>query len=173
MVPLVNQTFFPLHCCCLLFSVFQFIYWHVLNLPVDNCVPQETCRNIVPWKPNYRLAKLSQWRHVLLSPAGKSFLQQHHSTLTMDPVYMSSFNGTYDLVLLDREWQISLVILFSFTAVLSLVSNVLAIYILLNQDCFTMSELWKYLINLSIADILMALVCIPVRLPNLKSQQLH
>ena len=56
MVPLVNQTFFPLHCCCLLFSVFQFIYWHVLNLPVDNCVPQETCRNIVPWKPNYRLA---------------------------------------------------------------------------------------------------------------------
>lgn len=81
----------------------------------------------------------------------------------MDPAYLASFNGTYDLVLLDIEWQVALVILFSSTALLSLVSNVLAIFILLNQDRFT-SELWKYLVNLSCADILMALVCIPVRL---------
>lgn len=69
------------------------------------------------------------------------------------------------------EWQVALVILFSSTAIFSLVSNVLAIFILLNQDCFT-SELWKYLVNLSVADILMALFCIPVRLSPTKKQWL-
>lgn len=79
----------------------------------------------------------------------------------MDPSFVGSFNGTYDLVLLDIEFQIGLIILYSSTAVLSFIANAFAIYILLNQDRLT-SELWKYLVNLSIADILMALFSIPV-----------
>lgn len=78
----------------------------------------------------------------------------------MDPAAMSSQNNTYDLVLLDYKWQATLVILYSSTAVVSFASNVLAIFILLSRDRLT-SELWKYLVNLSIADIFMALFSIP------------
>ncbi|KAJ6216586.1 hypothetical protein RDWZM_007743 [Blomia tropicalis] len=78
----------------------------------------------------------------------------------MDSIYLSSQNKTYDLALLDYEWQVALVTLYSSTAVLSFTSNVLAIYILLSHDRFN-SEMWKFLVNLSIADIFMALMGIP------------
>lgn len=78
----------------------------------------------------------------------------------MDSVYLSQANETYDMALLGSRWQVSLIILYSSTAILSFTSNVLAICILLGHDMRT-TELWKYLLNLSIADVLMALFSIP------------
>ncbi|KAH7637591.1 myokinin receptor-like protein [Dermatophagoides farinae] len=78
----------------------------------------------------------------------------------MDPTYLASLNNTYELELLNNEWQMILIVWYSSTAILSLISNVLAIFILIKCDRF-MSEIWKYLVNLSIADILMAMFSIP------------
>ncbi|KAH9413990.1 hypothetical protein DERP_012367 [Dermatophagoides pteronyssinus] len=78
----------------------------------------------------------------------------------MDPTYLASLNNTYELELLNDRWQIILIVWYSSTAILSLISNILAIFILITSDRF-MSEIWKYLVNLSVADILMAMFSIP------------
>lgn len=79
----------------------------------------------------------------------------------MDPSFIAEANSTtYDLSLLNNRWQTLLIVLYSGTAILSFTSNVLAIFILFSPDRIN-SELWKYLVNLSIADILMALFSIP------------
>ncbi|KAF7488833.1 Neuromedin-K receptor [Sarcoptes scabiei] len=80
--------------------------------------------------------------------------------IRMDSMYLASFNKTYDLELLDRRWQISLIALYSATAIFSLLANIFAVIILLSINRST-SEIWKYLINLSVSDILMSMFSIP------------
>lgn len=69
-----------------------------------------------------------------------------------------------ELPLLDAlefwPYQVILIILYSATAFLSLASNLITIIVLLKGDRIS-SELWKYLINLSVSDIAMSLFSIP------------
>jgi len=57
-------------------------------------------------------------------------------------------------------WQVILIAVYSTTAFVSLSSNVLTIIILLRGEHVS-TELWKFLLNLSLADISMATFCIP------------
>ena len=57
-------------------------------------------------------------------------------------------------------WQIILIVIYSSTAFISLGSNVLTIVILIRGQHVS-TELWKFLLNLSVADIMMAIFCIP------------
>lgn len=59
-------------------------------------------------------------------------------------------------------WQIVLISLYSFAAVASLFMNITTIVVLLTTtDRSITSELWKFLVLLSISDIGMSLFCIP------------
>lgn len=79
----------------------------------------------------------------------------------MDPLYLASLNrSNVELDLLTPEWQAAIVTLYSGTALISISANLLAIFVIFSQERFT-TEIWKYLINLSIADIFMALFSIP------------
>jgi hypothetical protein len=79
----------------------------------------------------------------------------------MDPIWLASNStGSADLTLLNNDWQTFLIILYSTTAIVSLASNVITIIVLIKGERFS-SELWKYLINLSVADITMAIFSIP------------
>lgn len=62
---------------------------------------------------------------------------------------------------LGQPWQAFLMVIYSVTAIVSLCSNLLTIIILLRGEHLS-TELWKFLLNLSVADILMAVFCIPV-----------
>jgi hypothetical protein len=79
----------------------------------------------------------------------------------MDPIWLAN-NSTDlpDLNLLDDHWQTLLIILYTTTAIVSLASNVITIIVLIKGERLS-SELWKYLINLSVADITMAIFSIP------------
>jgi hypothetical protein len=57
-------------------------------------------------------------------------------------------------------YQVILIILYSTTAFISLGFNIITIIVLLKGDRIS-SELWKFLINLSISDITMATFSIP------------
>lgn len=80
----------------------------------------------------------------------------------MDSIYLSSLsNSSYDLSLLSDQGQAAVVVLYTSTAILSFTSNLLAIYIIVHRDRLHHSEIWLLLTNLSVADILMAIFCIP------------
>ena len=80
----------------------------------------------------------------------------------MDPIWLANITSTNlaDLNLLGNKWQILLIVLYSTTAVISFISNIITIIVLVKGERLS-SELWKYLINLSVADITMALFCMP------------
>jgi hypothetical protein len=89
----------------------------------------------------------------------------------MDPIkYFGSPNSSTttssesDLPLLDAlefwPYQVILIILYSTTAFISLTSNLITIIVLIKGDRIS-TELWKYLINLSVSDIFMSLLSIP------------
>ncbi len=81
--------------------------------------------------------------------------------LSNNTVNESDYN---ELPLLDAlelwPYQVILIILYSMTAFISLVSNLITIIVLLKGDRISL-ELWKYLINLSVSDIAMSLLSIP------------
>lgn len=68
-----------------------------------------------------------------------------------------------DLEVVDFwPWQIVLITLYTFAAVASLFMNITTILVLLTTtDRSITSELWKFLVLLSISDIGMSLFCIP------------
>jgi len=81
----------------------------------------------------------------------------------MDPIWLAGSNsseGLPDLKLLDGHWQSFLIVLYTTTAIVSLASNIITIIVLVKGERLS-SELWKYLINLSVADITMAIFSIP------------
>jgi hypothetical protein len=91
----------------------------------------------------------------------------------MDPIWYNnnniSFNATNNntrsqlppLEALEFwPYQVILIILYSTTAFISLGFNIITIIVLLKGDRMS-SELWKFLINLSISDIIMATFSIP------------
>jgi hypothetical protein len=57
-------------------------------------------------------------------------------------------------------WQVIIISLYSATAFISLGSNLVTIIVLLKGDRIS-SELWKFLINLSVSDIAMSIFSIP------------
>lgn len=89
----------------------------------------------------------------------------------MDPIkLMNSSNQFYNEppqleALSFYPWQILLILIYSLTAFISLGSNALTILILLRSEQVS-TELWKFLLNLSISDITMALFCIPFTYTN-------
>ncbi|XP_054166866.1 RYamide receptor-like [Oppia nitens] len=83
----------------------------------------------------------------------------------MDQIYLSqNFNNTNEtfpsLEALSDEWQVFLIMLYSATATISLASNIITIIVLAKGERIS-SEIWKFLLNLSISDILMSLFSIP------------
>ncbi|XP_075589998.1 galanin receptor type 1 isoform X3 [Dermatophagoides farinae] len=88
----------------------------------------------------------------------------------MDPIKLMNSSHTYynepQLEALPfYPWQIILIMIYSTTAFISLGSNALTIIILLRNEQVS-TELWKFLLNLSISDITMALFCIPFTYTN-------
>lgn len=86
----------------------------------------------------------------------------------MDPIWL--MNQTYysepQLEALPfYPWQIIMIIVYSTTAIISCGSNMLTIIILLRGEQVS-TELWKFLLNLSISDITMATFCIPFTYTN-------
>lgn len=79
----------------------------------------------------------------------------------MDPIWLANKTQNLpDLSLLNSKWQTFFIIIYTTTAIISLASNIVTIIVLVKGERLS-SELWKYLINLSVADISMALFCIP------------
>ena len=58
-------------------------------------------------------------------------------------------------------WQILIIVVYSATAILSLTLNIISILVMIRKDRSISTELWKFLVNLSAADIGMAIFCIP------------
>lgn len=90
--------------------------------------------------------------------------------IIMDPIKLMNSSHTYynepQLEALPfYPWQIILIMIYSTTAFISLGSNALTIIILLRNEQVS-TELWKFLLNLSISDITMALFCIPFTYTN-------
>jgi hypothetical protein len=84
---------------------------------------------------------------------------------TMDENDLNSNHDTSgrlesDLELLNQKWQISLIVLYSLTAALSLIGNSIAIWVLMAGKRSS-RELRMFLVNLSLSDITMALFSIP------------
>ncbi|XP_054156931.1 substance-P receptor-like isoform X2 [Oppia nitens] len=88
--------------------------------------------------------------------------------LTFNANYINNSNGAAsgklqterDLELLEPKWQVMLIILYSLTATLSLVGNVIAIWVL-TAGKRSSRELRIFLVNLSLSDITMAIFSIP------------
>ncbi len=89
----------------------------------------------------------------------------------MDPIWLSenafnhnssnqSNNELPSLEALSHPYQVFLIVLYSITAFLSLGSNIITIIVLFKGERIS-SEIWKFLLNLSISDILMAIFSIP------------
>jgi hypothetical protein len=87
----------------------------------------------------------------------------------MDPVLTQSYNITNssiankslsDLEALPEPYQTVLALLYSATAIIAVIANILAIIILVNQKRSS-ADLRKYLINLAIADMSMAAFSLP------------
>jgi hypothetical protein len=90
----------------------------------------------------------------------------------MDPIWYNNNNITLNTTNNTRSqlpslealdfwpYQVILIILYSTTAFISLGFNIITIIVLLKGDRMS-SELWKFLINLSISDITMATFSIP------------
>ena len=81
----------------------------------------------------------------------------------MDPVWYLEHNITNPPPLEALPlwpYQVLLVSLYSTTAFISLGFNLITVVVLIKGDRMS-SELWKFLINLSISDILMAIFSIP------------
>lgn len=63
----------------------------------------------------------------------------------------------YKLEALEEPWQIFLVVLYSLTAIMSFALNIITVVVLAR---YRHSELRKYLINLSVSDLLMSALSI-------------
>ncbi|KAH9413121.1 hypothetical protein DERP_006807 [Dermatophagoides pteronyssinus] len=86
----------------------------------------------------------------------------HHSTTTTT---MENTTNTMPLEALDYPYQVSLIILYSLTACLAFISNLLTIIVMMNgKRCI--GDMRKFIVNLSIADILMAIFTIPFTYTN-------
>lgn len=88
----------------------------------------------------------------------------------MDPLWLMNFTQSYQNepqleALPFYPWQIFMILMYSITAFVSLGSNILTIVTLLRSEQVS-SELWKFLLNLSISDITMATFCIPFTYTN-------
>ena len=93
-----------------------------------------------------------------------------HEPGVMDPIWLSEFANNHSvnvsqlnlpaLDALSEKWQVFLIILYSTTAGVSLAINIVTIIVLFNGERIS-SEIWKFLLNLSISDILMSLFSIP------------
>jgi hypothetical protein len=98
----------------------------------------------------------------------KTFLIPYVSVTKMSTMKDSFTNGSFeeqttsinDFELLDAFWQKLLITLYSLTAALSLIGNIIAIWVLMAGKRSS-RELRMFLVNLSLSDITMALFSIP------------
>ena len=92
---------------------------------------------------------------------------------TVEDVYnITSDKDNRPTMILDFwPWQLLLIILYTFTAFLSLTLNIITICVWLKGDRSISTELWKFLVNLSVADIGIAIFCIPFTYTNVMLQQ--
>ena len=106
------------------------------------------------------------WLQIFRSSFSVTFLW------TMDAIkYFETRNKTFNETQVDEElprlealefwpYQVILIVLYSTTAFISLTSNMITIVVLIKGDRIS-SELWKYLVNLSVSDIVLSLLSIP------------
>lgn len=89
-------------------------------------------------------------------------LKEQNHTIINGTEY--EYMGEFDLPLLDAlefwPYQVILIILYSTTAFVSLASNLITIIVLIKGGRIS-TEIWQYLINLSISDISMSIFSIP------------
>ena len=88
----------------------------------------------------------------------------------MDPIWYLENNITlnssnkYNIPALEAlkfwPYQVILIVVYSTTAFISLAFNIMTVVVLIKGDRMS-SELWKFLINLSVSDITMAAFSIP------------
>jgi hypothetical protein len=98
----------------------------------------------------------------------KTFLIPYVSVTKMSTMKDSFTNASFeeqttsinDFELLDAFWQKLLITLYSLTAALSLIGNIIAIWVLMAGKRSS-RELRMFLVNLSLSDITMALFSIP------------
>lgn len=76
-----------------------------------------------------------------------------------------SSNSTGPLEALSYPYQVFLVTLYSLTAIIAFISNLVTIVVLMKGRRCT-RDLRKFLINLSVADLMMALFTIPFTYTN-------
>ncbi len=62
---------------------------------------------------------------------------------------------------LSYPWNVPVIVIYSLTAFVSLCSNLITVVILLKGEHLS-TELWKFLLNLCIADIIMSIFCTEV-----------
>lgn len=77
---------------------------------------------------------------------------------TNPPINTKIIEETIPLEALTERWQLCLAVLYSLTAITSFILNVATVIVL---SRIKRSELTKYLINLSVSDLLMSLFSIP------------
>ena len=90
--------------------------------------------------------------------------KEHYLLINISSNDSMNFNDSSseinDLELLSRNWQSFLIILYSLTAALSLIGNLVVIWVLLSGKRSS-KELKMFLVNLSLSDITMAIFSIP------------
>lgn len=86
------------------------------------------------------------------------FYEDQSPNSTISSPYLDQYDATYQLEALDEKWQFYLTILYTLTAITSFLLNVVTVIVLSRGQH---SELKKYLINLSVGDLLMS--CFSIR----------
>lgn len=77
---------------------------------------------------------------------------------TASSLHLDQYDAPFQLEALNEEWQLYLTILYTLTAITSFLLNVVTVIVLSRGQ---RSELKKYLINLSVGDLLMSCFSIP------------
>jgi hypothetical protein len=89
-----------------------------------------------------------------------AIISGNHSELSFNSSEVIDATSISDFELLDTTWQVFLITLYSLTALLSLIGNIIAIWVLMSGKRSS-RELRMFLVNLSLSDITMAVFSIP------------
>ncbi|KAI2800927.1 hypothetical protein BLOT_013452 [Blomia tropicalis] len=90
-------------------------------------------------------------------PTHHEYDNSNNTILYVDPPYLEAIP--------DPHWQLFLIVIYSATSLSSFMANMITIGVLIRGDHIN-TELWKFLLNLSIADIVMGIFCIPFTYTN-------
>lgn len=128
-------------------------------------------KGITNWSNNMKMntTSIQGWRTISLSKHDSNISNIEIDHLNQSwPEGVNAFNDDFnieDLELVSKQVQYFLIALYSLTAAVALLGNVVAI-VVLTRGRRTSRNLSKYLINLSLSDILMSIFSIPFTYTN-------